>query len=167
MTPPTRGYRAMRDAALALAVRSDLTRPLINPRQSQPYTYAASPLTSHARRDREFQSGPIAGAPIVNQRLKENDYLLDRLGTGFTGIHFSTQGSAPPAVSQLAAGLAVGDEAFTLIALGAPQAMAAYGASEGSFYLVRPDRHVAARWRRIEPAEVREAFRQALGRGPS
>jgi 3-(3-hydroxy-phenyl)propionate hydroxylase len=65
---------------------------------------------------------------------------------------------------QLADSLAVGDEALTLIVLGTPQAMAAYGATDGSFYLVRPDRHVAARWRRIEPAEVRDAFQQALGR---
>ncbi|MGH8263991.1 MAG: FAD-dependent monooxygenase [Steroidobacterales bacterium] len=167
MTPPTRGYRAMRDAALALAVHSDLTRPLINPRQSQPYTYAASPLTSQSAREREFEAGPIAGAPIVNQRLGDNDFLLDRLGTGFTGIYFSAQGSAPDRVSQLAKSLAVGDETLTLIVLGTPQAMAAYGATDGSFYLVRPDRHVAARWRRIEPAEVRDAFRQALGRSPS
>jgi 3-(3-hydroxy-phenyl)propionate hydroxylase len=167
MTPPTRGYRAMRDAALALAVRSDLTRPLINPRQSQPYTYAASPLTSQAARDREFTSGPIAGAPIVNQRLHDNDYLLDRLGPAFTGFYFSAQGSAPTAVAKLAESLAVGDESFRLIVLPTPQAMAAYGATDDSFYLVRPDRHVAARWRKIELAEVRDAFQQALGRGPA
>src|SRR5258705_4390658 len=61
MTPPTRGYRAMRDAALALAVRSELTRSLINPRQSRPYTYAPSPLTGQPPRNREFTPGPVAG----------------------------------------------------------------------------------------------------------
>jgi 3-(3-hydroxy-phenyl)propionate hydroxylase len=167
MTPPTRGYRRVRDAALALAVRSDLTRPLINPRQSQPYTYAASPLTSQAARDQEFQSGPIAGAPIVNQRLGDNDHLLDHLGPGFTGLYFSAQGIAPAAVTQLAASLAVGDEAFKLLVLAGSPAMRAYGASDGSFYLVRPDRHIAARWCKIELAEVRDAFQQALGRGPA
>ena len=40
---------------------------------------------------------------------------------------------------------------------------AAYGATDGTFYLVRPDRHVAARWRHIVPDEVRQAFNQALG----
>jgi 3-(3-hydroxy-phenyl)propionate hydroxylase len=167
MTPPTRGYRRVRDAALALAVRSDLTRPLINPRQSQPYTYAASPLTSQTARDKEFQSGPVAGAPIVNQRLGDNDYLLDRLGPGFTGLYFSAQGIAPAAVSQLAGSLALGNEPFKLLVLAGSQAMRAYGASDGSFYLVRPDRHVAARWCKIELAEVRDAFQQALGRGPA
>jgi 3-(3-hydroxy-phenyl)propionate hydroxylase len=42
-------------------------------------------------------------------------------------------------------------------------AFEAYGAANDSFYLVRPDRHVAARWRRVAPDEVRQAFRQALG----
>ena len=34
----------------------------------------------------------------------------------------------------------------------------AYGATDGTFYLVRPDRHVAARWKRVVPREVRQAF---------
>ncbi|MEQ8662423.1 MAG: FAD-dependent monooxygenase, partial [Gammaproteobacteria bacterium] len=46
MTPPTRGERCLRDAALSLAERHPEVRRLLDPRQSQPYTYAASPLTS-------------------------------------------------------------------------------------------------------------------------
>jgi 3-(3-hydroxy-phenyl)propionate hydroxylase len=167
MTPPTRGYRLMRDAALALALRNDLTRPLINPRQSQPYTYSKSPLTSFANRDREFGAGPIAGAPLVNRRLGAGHYLLDDLGPGFSGIYFARDGRLPSPLERLAAELGFDCEKFTCIVVSDPAASAAYGATEGSFYLVRPDRHIAARWRHVEPGEVRSALRQALGASPA
>jgi 3-(3-hydroxy-phenyl)propionate hydroxylase len=37
-----------------------------------------------------------------------------------------------------------------------------YGAQEGAFYLVRPDQHVCARWRRAEAASVETALKRAL-----
>jgi 3-(3-hydroxy-phenyl)propionate hydroxylase len=167
MTPPTRGHQLLRDAALALAVDHDFTRPLINPRQSTPYTYIESPLTSFRDRDAAFDAGPCAGAPLVNQRLGEDDFLLDRLGKGFSGLYFTREAGAPAAVRSLFAGLAVGDEAFTPIVIGPEHehVWQRYGAGEGTFYLVRPDRHIAARWSRMEPGEVRAAMAGALGGG--
>lgn len=163
MTPPTRGFALMRDAALALAVHDDATRPLINPRQSQPYTYAASPLTGFAARDREFSAGPCAGAAIVNRRLGAGRFLLDALGPGFSGMYFSKTGEVPAQVRALCDDLGVGNEPFALIVIEDTATFTAYGADEGTFYLVRPDRHVAARWRQIRADEVRRALQQSLG----
>jgi 3-(3-hydroxy-phenyl)propionate hydroxylase len=164
MTPPTRGHRLMRDAALSLAVHHEATRPLANPRQSSPYTYADSPLTALPARDAEFEAGPVAGAALVNRRLGPDRYLLDGLGKGFSGIYFSDDGRVPREVQQLFDDLAVGSESFQPIVIcGDPATVAAYGATDHSFYLVRPDRHIAARWRHIVPKEVRRVFRQALG----
>jgi 3-(3-hydroxy-phenyl)propionate hydroxylase len=175
MTPPTRGYALMREAALSLAVRHAFTRPLVNPRQSQPYTYRDSPLTSFRERDAEFARGPAAGAPLVNHRLDPDDFLLDHLGPGFTGLYFAEDGDACPALD----GLAVGAEAFTLLVIAGTRgsiragtrlvdrdgSMAATdGAGDGTFYLARPDRHICARWRSVDPNEVQQAFRRALGR---
>ena len=162
MTPQTRGFTLMRDAALALAVHDDATRPLINPRQSQPYTYAASPLSGFAGRDHEFRAGPCAGAALVNRRLGEGGFLLDALGPGFSGIYFSKMSEVPPQVCALCDDLGVGSEPFTLIVVNDMASFTAYGADDGAFYLVRPDRHVAARWRQIEVDEVRRAFQQSL-----
>jgi 3-(3-hydroxy-phenyl)propionate hydroxylase len=168
MTPPTRGYRLLRDAALSLAVHHEATRPLVNPRQSSPYTYADSPLTTLPARDAEFPAGPVAGAALVNRRLAHGDFLLDHLGRGFSGLYFSDDGAVPPAVRDLFRDLGVGEEEFQPIVISRSTddhraAFEAYGAANDSFYLVRPDRHVAARWRRVAPDEVRQAFRQALG----
>ncbi|HLF23875.1 MAG TPA: FAD-dependent oxidoreductase, partial [Burkholderiales bacterium] len=173
MTPPTRGYQLLRNAALSLAVHHEATRPLINPRQSRPYSYTDSPLTAFASRDREFAAGPVAGAPLTNRRPGANRFLLDRLGVGFSGIYFCETGELPLEVRNLFQDLAVGSEAFEPIVISryergtqlaeATAAFAAYGATDGTFYLVRPDRHIAARWWQIVPDEVRHAFMQSLG----
>ena len=40
-----------------------------------------------------------------------------------------------------------------------------YDGASGTAYLLRPDQHVAARWRAPEVAEIREALARAQGRG--
>ena len=108
------------------------------------------------------------GAALVNRRLGPARYLLDGLGTGFSGVYFSDDGRVPAVLQDVFAELAVGRETFQPIVIGrgAPGeagTFEAYGATNETLYLVRPDRHVAARWRRVVPDEVRAAFRQALG----
>src|SRR5207249_5826588 len=51
MTPPTRGWRLAREAALSLSLKHEFPRGLANPRQMQPYTYSESALTPYASRD--------------------------------------------------------------------------------------------------------------------
>jgi hypothetical protein len=88
MTPPTRGWKLAREAALSLTIRHEFPRDLADPRQMQPYTYAASPLTPFAERDGDFASGPINGSFAINARVAEGGFLLDRAGDGFCGLMF-------------------------------------------------------------------------------
>jgi len=166
MTPPTPGYRLMREAVLSLAVNHEFTRRFADPRQVQPYDYRESPLTSYPERDAEFASGPSAGAAAVNGRLGEDDYLLDHLGRGFSGFYFTAEGKVPDRVGRLFDELACADDPFTPVVLRQCEHRGIfdrYGATVDSFYLIRPDRHIAARWKTIDPDEVRGAFRAALG----
>ena len=39
-----------------------------------------------------------------------------------------------------------------------------YDARPGTVYLIRPDQHVAARWRSYDEARVRQAMARCLGR---
>jgi 3-(3-hydroxy-phenyl)propionate hydroxylase len=151
MTPPTHGWSLMRGAALSLALTEDFAKPFANPRQMQPYTYADSPLTLFPEREAEFIVGPVRGAAAVNVKLSgTNDnpvYLLDRTGQGFAGLWFPgpDQASCPIDFAALAAR----DPHFTVVRLPAASRAAAelYGASPNTFYLLRPDQHVAGRWR--------------------
>ncbi|MBW6392544.1 FAD-dependent monooxygenase [Billgrantia antri] len=173
MTPPSRGYRLMRDAALTLALHNDYASGFANPRQVTPYTYAESPLTLPD--DADFEAGPIPGAPLPNRRLGEDDYLLDHLGTGFVLLHFSEDGRPDPTLAERLATLQARGQAVELLRVarepGAEGALvdcdgglfAAYGAEPGSAYLVRPDRHVAARWKHLDPADLEPALVTTLG----
>jgi len=62
MTPPTRGWRLAREAALSLSLKHEFPRDLANPRQMQPYTYSESPLTPYAGRDADLPVAPSAAA---------------------------------------------------------------------------------------------------------
>jgi 3-(3-hydroxy-phenyl)propionate hydroxylase len=178
MTPPTRGYKLMRDAALSLALDDQFTQPLINPRQSSPYSYIDSPLTSFKDRDADFDGGPSAGAPLLNRKLNGGGYLLDLIGLGFSGLYFTGKAVLSEEIKMLFSSLQVGNEAFTPIIISkgggrkddvpvvadpAGHVAAAYAAQEATFYLIRPDRHICARWKIICPVEVEQAFAQVLG----
>ena len=177
MSPPTRGHRLLRDATLALALEHDFARQLLDPRQSQPYTYAGSALSSTTPDD--FTAGPGSGAPLRNHRCGDEGFLLDHLGLGFTLLYFSADGEVPAALRADCAALAVGDESLQLLVIAAHGArgasvlvdvdgslFVAYGAAPTSCYLVRPDRHVCGRWRQIDGATLRAALARALGRIP-
>lgn len=169
MTPPTPGYALMRKAVLSLAINHDFTNRFADPRQVQPYTYAGSPLTSHPERDRAFDAGPQAGASVINRKLGADDYLLDHLGAGFSGLYFSAHGTAPPELDALFRDLAVDGDPFTPIIIDKgkhPGIFRTYDAEDGTFYLIRPDRHVAARWKSVRPEEVKSALKAALGEQP-
>ena len=178
MTPPTRGYALMRKAVLELALTQAFTRPFADPRQVQPYTYRASPLTTPDSGAARFTCGPGPGAPLVNHRLAEGDYLLDHLGRGFTLLLFAGESASEASLEAVAGQLRRIDPELRVLWVGAEpggrpgeQAVtddsgtlrAAYGADQGALYLVRPDRHVAGRWKASEPTQVLASMRRALG----
>ena len=96
MTPPTRGWRLAREAALSLSLKHEFPRGLANPRQMQPYTYSESPLTPYAERDAEFAGGPGCGSVAPNAKLADGSYLLDHAGNGMTAILFCDGAARPP-----------------------------------------------------------------------
>ncbi|MGQ7246310.1 FAD-dependent monooxygenase [Halomonas sp. V046] len=191
MTPPTRGHRRLRDAALALALDNAYVRDFANPRQVTPYTYAESPLT--VADDPGFATGPVPGAPLINRRLGTNAYLLDHLGSGFQLLWFSPTPERVERFADAIAAMLEHDPALVVLAVASSGESAgessgghqggagadiartrwiddsdgsllqAYGAAPGSLYLVRPDRHVVARWRQPTAEAVAQALATALG----
>ncbi len=92
MSPPTRGFELMREAALSLAkTHPDTIARLVNPRQTQAVMYAASDLSTPD--DPGFRGGPRPGEPMPDIRL-DSGHLSDRLRTGFNLVEFRSHDSA-------------------------------------------------------------------------
>jgi 3-(3-hydroxy-phenyl)propionate hydroxylase len=99
MAPPDFAFRAMREAVLGLAVDTPALRPLINPRQSSPVRYDASPLNATAAGADGFSAGPPAGAVLTEAPVRwlvgtdgdagqGDGHLTDALRAGtFTLLH--------------------------------------------------------------------------------
>ena len=176
MTPPTRGWRLAREAALSLSLKHEFPRGLANPRQMQPYTYSESRLTPYAGRDAEFAGGPVCGSAAPNAKLGDGSYLLDRAGTGMTAILFC---EGPPAADQalLLEQLGRIDKRFVAIVVSPGAAISAanaiadadgeiarlFGAVPGTLYLLRPDLHIAGRWKTAVPVEILKTAGLCLG----
>ncbi|MFB9261951.1 FAD-dependent monooxygenase [Bradyrhizobium erythrophlei] len=174
MTPPTRGWRLAREAALSLSLKHEFPRGLANPRQMQPYTYSASPLTPFAGRDAEFASGPVSGSAAPNARLADGGFLLDRAGYGMTAILFC-DGRPSADQSALIARLGELDKRFVplvidrsgtsrdLIRDNDGSIARLYAAESGTVYLLRPDLHIAGRWKQVATDEALHTARLCLG----
>lgn len=176
MTPPTRGWQVLREAALSLALSQPFAREFANPRQMLPYTYASSALTPYPLRDRAFKAGAACGAAMINTRLADGTFLLDRAGKGFTLLLFARH--APDAALTAALEeMRARDPDFTLITIAAHGAKLSeaiddpggaiarvHDARAGTMILLRPDQHVAGRWKHPAPDEVLITFTACLGR---
>lgn len=168
MTPPTRGFALMREAALSLSVDHEFPRSLANPRQMQPYTYRDSPLSKRVAA--APQGGPDAGAFAPNAALSEGGHLLERTGRGFALILFR---DSRLGVEEAALRLRLGalDPHLTVLAIGPggiedeDGAIAAiYGAGPGAVFLLRPDNHLAGRWDRPDIEAIAGSLARCLGR---
>ena len=174
MTPPTRGWRLAREAALSLSLRHEFPRALANPRQMQPYTYSESALTPYAGRDADFASGPICGSFPPNAKLADGTFLLDRAGAGMTAMLFCDGGFSADQAALLDQ-LGQLDKRFVALSIQRNDSVSGaiadtdgaiaqlFGAAPGTFYLLRPDLHIAGRWKAIVPDEILRTARICLG----
>ncbi|UCH73379.1 MAG: FAD-dependent oxidoreductase [Rhodospirillales bacterium] len=162
ITPKSAVSQAFRDAVLDLAENHPFARRLVNSgRLSVPAVYADSPLNTKDEDD--FAGTMPPGSPCADAPIARNGrpgWLLSLLGSGFTLLCF---GDAPEP-------LKVGAVAVDLLTAGRDfedvEGLVAqrYDGRPGTVYLVRPDQHVAARWRAFDEAKVRAAVNRALAR---
>ncbi len=155
ITPKSAASRALRDAVLELAETCPFARRMVNSgRLSVPAVLHGSPLSTPDE-DR-FEGAMVPGAPALDAPLADRRWLLGSLQSGFTLLHFPAAGGAPIADPPAKAVAVPGDEASAL-------ARERYDAAAGAVYLMRPDQHVAARWRRWDATRVRAALARAMG----
>ncbi len=160
ITPKSEMSRRFRNAVLELAAEQPFARPLVNSgRLSTPTPYVASSLNTADMDVFEGTMAPgtnCADAPVTAGG--EPSWLLHHLGEGFTVLCF---GPAP--VTEVVWGeirvpvLEIGRDLVDAKGLLA----ARYDGRPGTTYLIRPDQHVAARWRAFDAAAIERAVARA------
>ncbi len=149
MTPKSALEHRFRTAVLDLAGATPFARPMVNSgRLSRPCVLDTSPLNGADDPTLPALACPGAVAPDAPT---DDCWLLNRLGPGFTVL--ALNGEAP------------GVPGTTTLRLSAAGALAEryLGNADSAVYLIRPDQHVAARWRTVAADEVENAVRHAWG----
>jgi 3-(3-hydroxy-phenyl)propionate hydroxylase len=151
IAPRQKAEARFRNAALALARQTEFGKRFVNSgRLSVPTAYHESPLSTLD--DGVWAAGPLPGAPIPDAPLG-NGYLSESLGHGFALLCRPDTKEALPIAGLSLIEATEGDE--TLIQR--------FDLAPGSAYLIRPDRHVAARFRSPEHIIALTALRRAGG----
>jgi 3-(3-hydroxy-phenyl)propionate hydroxylase len=180
ITPKSAVSRRFRNAALELAREYSFARKLVNSgRLSVPSFLTRSALNTPDTDG--FTGSMVPGAPMDDAPVRVQDrdaWLLDQMGGRFMALHFvdSAKSLDPRHKAQLLAlkkdtGIGIEpvlisaqpDAVDGLTTIHDRDGLAAvrYDARAGSTYLIRPDQHVAARWRRLDPAAITHALATA------
>ena len=180
ITPKSKTSKAFRNAVLELAQDYPFARALVNSgRLSVPSWLVDSPLNTPDADS--FAGQMVPGAPMDDAPVSggQSPWLLRHFGNQFQLLVYANDASQLSAaqVQELAA-LAQGPVPIhtTVVAQTgqAPAPLATlidaqgavaqrYDLQPGSCYLLRPDQHVAARWRQFDAAKVRAALARATG----
>ncbi len=179
ITPKSPISRVFRDATLKLARDCEFARKIVNSgRLSVPAVLADSPLNTPDRAGDAFACAMRPGAAAVDAPVRANGaagWLLPHLCDGFTGMLFGLPGDAA-ALAQAVAGHALPVRPVLVVPNGHAQPVPGvdvledvdgliaqrYDARPGTFYLLRPDQHVCARTRALDPQAVGQAVARAI-----
>lgn len=168
ITPKSATSKLFRNAVLGLAREHAFARGLVNSgRLSVPSHLTQSTLNTP---DAEPFDGwmapgaPLDDAPVV--RNGQDDWLLRQLGGGFTLLVFGDAEIILPATPlplsvrrvKLPGSLVVAGDLIDSEGLVSRRC----DARPGTVYLIRPDQHVAARWRRFDATALQAALARAL-----
>lgn len=186
ITPKSEASRTFRDAVLKLSRDHPFARKLVNSgRLSMPATLRDSPLNTSD--DDTFAGAMVPGAPAADAPVRvrgEAAWLLAQLRGEFTGLYFSDNAKVPTSELAAFAALAHADIAVRTAVVvppgvhglaTAPDGVVIedtdrlvtrrYDARDGTYYLVRPDQHVCARWRSFDGERIRRAVARATCNG--
>ncbi|WP_274572312.1 FAD-dependent monooxygenase [Neisseria leonii] len=182
MSPPSEGYRLLRDAVLSLSLQHDFVRPLFHWRTSRAHVYRTSLLNSGCDDDGVMTGGAENGSLFPDYRFADGSFLYGRLANRFTAVYFSGSGQPEPAYEAemdtlQAAGIPIQSPIIRLNqdmpsecqsgrtpGLSHPDDSKRYGAQEGTVYLVRPDHHVMGRWQTYQAGRLTETFKPFCAR---
>lgn len=164
ISPKSTVSTAFRDAVLDLANEYEFARPLVNSgRLSMPTPYIDSSLNTADATEFAGEMHPgtnCSDAPI--QKDGDDSWFLNVVGERFTALVFGED----PGLSDVVVDgihcdvMVVGKDIVDAKGLLAER----YDGQPGTTYLLRPDQHVAARWRSFDQGKVSAALNRATTR---
>ena len=163
MTPKTEMERIFRDSVLDLAGEHEFARRLVNSgRLSRPCSLAGFSLQTPAEAE-----GVDPGAAMPDAPVGEDGWLLSHVGDGFAVM--AVDAELPAGLPGDVKRFLVTKDRKTLpadaLVLHDRDGLVARRYGGGNVYLVRPDQHVAARFRSPSAGDVAAALARATGRG--
>ena len=181
MTPKNHITKVFRDTVLDLSRHYPFARALVNSgRLSKPCTYEETPLST-ADSD-EFDSAMRPGSPCTDAPVSggnNSGWLLNHLGSRFSVMLKGDFDSGQIAeLERVTAQLSDRVNRIDIIRVDAADQGAAnttylsddkgvlgqrYDLQQAAVYLIRPDQHVAARWRELDPVAITAALERAMG----
>lgn len=177
ITPKSRVSRTFRNAVLQLARHHPFARKLVNSGRLSVPAFLVNSMLNTPDTD-AFEGRMVPGAPMDDAPVRaggHDAWLLDQLGGRFVLMVFAPP-QAGASLRELADALAAGPIPVETVVVSAQAAgieglpvlhdadglvTRRYDGRPGTAYLVRPDQHVAARWRQPELAAVRAALARA------
>ncbi len=182
MSPGNQATLALRNAVLELAKDYAFARPLINSgRLSTATVYRESPLSTPD--EAEFAGLMTPGVPCADAPVRlagERSWFLPQVRDTFTGLLFADSLASIPAelLAQLTALSQATIPIKTILVTEPDDAPAEYrgftvlvdaenflhdrfDAQDGTYYLIRPDQYICARWRAFDRQKVEAALTRA------
>jgi 3-(3-hydroxy-phenyl)propionate hydroxylase len=182
ITPKSRVSRTFRNAVLSLARDHAFARALVNSGRLSVPAFLVDSRAQHARRScRRLHRPHVPGAPMDDAPVLAGDapgWLLNHVGGSFRLMLFV---DVPPRSGRCHRGHGAARlgrrsgsgrwcwrarparcrKASTCWSMPGALATQRYDARPGTVYLLRPDQHVAARWRRFDAARIDSALARA------
>ena len=163
IAPHSSAERRLRDAVLSLAPKAEFARRMVNSGRLSVATVYDSPLSTPDETPFAGSArlgAPLPDAPLLRAAGAQETHLLENLGSGFDLIWVQDADGSRPQLPDEIALTVIGEDFFDKSGAFTQR----LDATPGATYLVRPDQHLCARWRRFDAETVARAHRRALQR---